>query len=249
MQSFTTALVAMLVAGIAGSVAPPVLAQTDDGATRAALCGSESGSDLAAMHILSGTGDASIDRALIEELNTLSRFYGIRPAFFVYAGNPRTAMATLETHPQTPRTDGTVLYQLGMLKEHLTSAEYGGSIVSGVIAHEFAHILQCSDPDLFLRLASAHGSVKFLELHADFIAGYYMGTKFAAKPWALETLSRKIFELGDTHFNSPGHHGTAEERHIALKAGFRFYLAATRTDIGAVLTEGEAFVTSVFPAY
>ena len=91
--------------------------------------------------------------------------------------------------------------------------------------------------------------MKFLELHADFVAGYYMGTKFGQNPQDLETLSRKIFELGDNNFTNVGHHGTPQERHIALRAGFRYYVTNPRSDITAALAEGEAFVTSVFPDF
>ncbi len=213
------------------------------------LCGTDAGFDLQSLNILSGTGTPSIDHALVQELQAQSRFFRLRPAFFVYSGGIQNAMATPEVFPQTPGTDGTVLYQLDLLTEHLNSAYYGGSIVAGVIAHEFAHIIQFSDPALYRRLSKAHSTVKFLELHADFIAGYYMGTKFGHKPEDLETLARKIFELGDNNFTNVGHHGTPQERHVALRAGFRFYTTNPDSDISAALTEGEAFVTSVFPDF
>jgi hypothetical protein len=213
------------------------------------LCGSNAGFDLQSLNLLGGTGTPSIDRALVQELKAQSQFFQVRPAFYVYSGGAQNAMATPEVFAATPGTDGTVLYQLDLLNEHLTSAYYGGSIVSGVIAHEFAHIIQFANPDLYDRLLDRHSSVKFLELHADFMAGYFMGTKFADRPQDLETLARKIFELGDNDFTNPGHHGTPQERHIALQAGFRYYVTNTDRDIAAALAEGETFVTSVFPDF
>lgn len=224
-------------------------AQADENDRVIVLCGSDAGFDLHSLNILSGTGTPSLDRALIQELNALSKFFNVRPAFFVYSNGIQNAMATPEVFPHTPQTDGTVLYQLDLLNEHLNSAHWGGSIVSGVIAHEFAHIIQFSQPGLYDRLLKSHGTVKFLELHADFMAGYYMGTKFGDKPGDLETLSRKIFELGDNNFTNPGHHGTPQERHIALKAGFRYYVANPKSEVAAALAEGESFVTNVFPAF
>lgn len=210
------------------------------------LCGSDAGFDLQSLNILSGTGTPSIDRALVQELQAQSSFFRVRPAFYVYSSGIQNAMATPEIFPSTPETDGTVLYHLDLLTEHLNSAHYGGSIVAGVIAHEFAHILQFSEPGLYERLLDRHGTVKFLELHADFIAGYYMGTKFGDRPQDLETLSRKIFELGDNNFTNIGHHGTPQERHVALRSGFRYYVNNPDSDIAAALAEGEAFVSSVF---
>ena len=213
------------------------------------LSSNDTGFDLQSLNLLTGTGDPSIDRALVQELQAQSRFFGVRPAFYVYSGWVQNAMATSEVFEDTPDTDGTVLYQLDLLTQHLRSAHYGGSIVAGVIAHEFAHIMQFSDPALYNRLSKAHSTVKFLELHADFMAGYYMGTKFSDRPRDLETLSRKIFELGDNNFNNVGHHGTPQERHVALRAGFRYYATNPHSGVQNALREGEAFVTSVFPDF
>ena len=224
-------------------------ATADDHDQPTILGGRASGFDLQALNILSGTGTPALDRALIQELQAQSAFFRLRPAFFVFNSGERTAVATAQVFPQTPGTDGTVLYHLGLLEEHLNSGYWGGSIVAGVIAHEFAHIVQFSDRDLYQRLRSRHGTVKFLELHADFIAGYYMGTKFADNPDDLDTLARQIFEFGDNAFDNVGHHGTPQERHVALMAGFRYYLKNPNGSVSAALTEGEAFVTSVFAAY
>ncbi|MEI4194485.1 hypothetical protein [Roseovarius sp. E0-M6] len=227
----------------------PSAAQSNHADRPVVLCGTDAGFDLHSLRLLSGTGTPSIDRALIEELQAQSAFFGVRPAFYVYAQGIQNAMATQQTFPSTPGTDGTILYQLDLLEAHLTSARFGGSIVSGVIAHEFSHILQMQDQGIFDRLQNRHDTVKFLELHADFMAGYYMGTKFSQQPDDLDTLSRKIFELGDNNFTNIGHHGTPQERHVALRAGFRYYLENPTRDIAAALTEGEAFVTDVFPNY
>ena len=227
----------------------PRAASADTGQSPIVLCGSDAGFDLHSLTLEQSTGTPALDRALIQELHAQSAFFGVRPAFYLYSDGIQNAMATPEIFPQTPGTDGTVLYQMDLLSDHLTSAHWGGSIVAGVIAHEFAHIMQFSDPARYSRLLDHHGTVKFLELHADFMAGYYMGTKFADKPQDLETLARKIFELGDNNFTSIGHHGTPEERHVALRAGFRYYLQHPQNDVTAALAEGEAFVTSVFAAY
>ncbi|UXX84547.1 hypothetical protein [Roseovarius pelagicus] len=224
-------------------------AGADDQEQPIVLCGTDAGFDLQSLNILSGTGTLAIDRALVQELMAQSRFFRVRPAFFVYSGGIQNALATPEVFPQTPGTDGTILYQLDLLTEHLNSAYFGGSIVAGVIAHEFTHIIQFSDRDLYSRLSKAHSTVKFLELHADFVAGYYMGTKFSHRSEDLETLARKIFELGDNNFTNIGHHGTPQERHVALRAGFRYYVNNPNSNITAALVEGEAFVTSVFPDF
>jgi len=56
-----------------------------------------------------------------------------------------------------------------------------------------------------------------MELHADFIAGWVL----AQHPVPHEDgPARTLFELGDTDFKNPAHHGQPELRAAMVRAGF-----------------------------
>ncbi|MGD9918500.1 MAG: hypothetical protein AB7U46_10795 [Paenirhodobacter sp.] len=213
------------------------------------LCASGGGAEMDELNRVSGTGTAALDRALSEELNSQSRFFNLRPAFYIYTGGLANAFATLRTFPETPQTDGSILYQKALLLQHLSQGALGGSVVAGVIAHEFSHIAQYHHAALFQRLRDRHRSVKFVELHADYMAGFYMGNKFADSPEQIDTFAQALFELGDDHFSQIGHHGTPEQRYVAMKAGFNYYRSFPGRGIEPALLEGEAFIREYFPAF
>lgn len=81
----------------------------------------------------------------------------------------------------------------------------------GVLAHEFAHVLQ------YVR--GNNLPTKLKELHADFLAGYYLGRK-RLMSGAVERFARALFEMGDFEFWNPNHHGTPQERVQAMSAGY-----------------------------
>jgi predicted metalloprotease len=87
-----------------------------------------------------------------------------------------------------------------------------------VLAHEFGHYLQFrsratfSDPTAVVR-----------ELQADCLAGYTMAlTRVRSKDHAgfLERTFELAAALGDNAVYDPDHHGTPEQRVIALKTGY-----------------------------
>lgn len=189
------------------------------------------------------SGDSNLDRILAAELITQSKFYGKRPAFMLYAGSDHNAFATTRT--EMAGTQGSILYNLEFLKSHLLSTEWGGAVVSGIIAHEFAHIFQFFT-DYMTRLASLHKTVKFQELHADFLSGFYMGRKHSASPIKLDDYFDKFYELGDYKFDSKDHHGTRAERYFAIKAGYNLSLGNRGKDVHFAAAQGEAFLKEYF---
>ena len=92
--------------------------------------------------------------------------------------------------------------------------------VMATIAHEFGHIAQYRS-GVIDKLENAHSTVKYVELHADLLLGYYLGVRKREEPtlsmWAS---GHSLFEIGDYDFNHPQHHGTPRERISAAEAGF-----------------------------
>ena len=202
------------------------------------LCASTSGatSGIEIEELLKSSGNPELDKGLISEMNLQSAFFGYRPAFILYSGGEKNAFATPEEMPQTRGTDGTIFYNLEMLKEQLLVPKWGGAILSGVIAHEFGHIYQNFGKALG-RLRALGTTVKFVELHADFLSGFYMGGKdrnIDVKPYA-----DAFFKIGDYEFTQADHHGTPEERYFVLKAGYNFRRSQTSATIASASDQAE----------
>jgi hypothetical protein len=107
----------------------------------------------------------------------------------------------------------------------------GGYAVAGIMAHEFAHILQ------FDKESELSGKAR--ELHADFMAGYYLGKKSYFAPTNVRAFAVSLFEKGDYAFRSPSHHGTPQERVNAMVAGVQ----SANLDLDDAYETGERFVS------
>lgn len=193
--------------------------------------------------ILKTSGDTNLDRILTAEMIAQSKFFGLRPAFLLYSGSNQNAFATADT--LMPGTNGTILYNLPFLKSQLLSTKWGGAVVSGVIAHEFGHIYQFFS-DYMKRLEALHKTVKFQELHADFLSAFYMGKKHAASPLDLNDYFDQFYNLGDYQFDRKDHHGTKAERYFAIKAGYNLALGNPGKDIAFAAAQGETFLKEYF---
>lgn len=203
------------------------------------LCATRTGSGLEVGTLLKTTGNPQLDKSLISEMSMQSAFYGYRPAFVLYSGGEKNAAAVNKTLADYPQTDGTILYNIDMLREQLSVSRWGGSILAGVIAHEFAHIYQYHN-DYYSRLLGLDQTVKFVELHADFLSGFYMGGKSGSIE--VKDYANAFFEIGDYEFNAPAHHGTPAERYLALKAGFNLRIRNKSTSVRDAATEAVAFL-------
>jgi hypothetical protein len=176
-----------------------------------------------------GSGDARFDQALGIMLADLAGRFQARPGFGFYDDNGnRNALALKES--QLPGSQGTVLFGREMLATVLRDNAHGDMFVMGICAHEFGHIVQFFSA-YHTRLTGAHSTVKLVELHADFLSGYYIGLRnveYSSRE--LVSLGHAWKTLGDSDYTNINHHGTAEERLQAIEAGFTF--ARERPDFG-----------------
>ncbi len=166
------------------------------------------------------SGDARFDRALGMLLADLAGRFQVRPGFGLYNdGTTPNALALEES--QLPNSRGTVLFGRQMLRHGLRDA-HGDMFVMGICAHEFGHIVQFLST-YHTRLTRGHATSKLVELHADFLSGYYIGLRGVQyTSQELVTLGRSWATLGDSAYTNQQHHGTAEERLQAIEAGFTF---------------------------
>jgi hypothetical protein len=93
---------------------------------------------------------------------------------------------------------------------------YGNERVKAILAHEFAHAVQ-----YHAGLQNIWTGGKKIELHADFLAGYYMGRNGLIAKGKLTSFSEEFYELGDYEFYLEDHHGTPEERRCSFLEGYR----------------------------
>lgn len=96
-------------------------------------------------------------------------------------------------------------------------------------AHEFAHVWVYQD-GLFEKIRGGQKTVKRVELHADFLAGFYLGLRKRDNPQAsFWSAGMRRWQSGDTEFHNVHHHGQPDERLAAAEAGFKLGYLEGRT--------------------
>lgn len=95
-----------------------------------------------------------------------------------------------------------------------------------IVGHEFAHVYQVRK-NLTERLMVAEPTGKFIELHADFMAGWFMSQRHNLTTDILQFVANVLFERGDQAVGLSGHHGTKADRFSAVLQG---YLRSAGTD-------------------
>ena len=88
-----------------------------------------------------------------------------------------------------------------------------------IMGHEFAHIYQARK-NLTDALLAANSKGKLVELHSDFMAGWFMSKRNNVDRDSLNVVANALFSRGDNGVNEPGHHGTKPERYAAVLQGF-----------------------------
>jgi hypothetical protein len=152
------------------------------------------------------------------EANLLRQVFGVNPNIFFMddEDSPNAYALPIDTLDNYYKT---VTFGKTLVWEHHLKEGFKNVGLSIVMAHEWGHVLQFKlEPDL-------PKTGKSKELHADFLAGFYLSRKQAALPgWVswpdVQNCARTLFDIGDYSFNSPQHHGTPEERFIAFSAGY-----------------------------
>lgn len=165
--------------------------------------------------IIYSSGNELLDRALTRALYRLSQDFEVLPGFG-YLPEINTALATQST--RLARADGTVLFGLPFLKQLLQRPEHPDACVVSVCAHEFAHIYQYKTGLIKILRQSRQ---KAIELHADFLSGWFAGVRKRNNPdypaVVFAALARDIqAQLGANRET----HGTPEQRGTAVERGF-----------------------------
>jgi hypothetical protein len=160
--------------------------------------------------LYNSTGNPNWDAGLTGEIHLAETGFMVHPNFgIIQDGNSPNAFAMPRvTNPNFP--DGTVAFGINLLRNELGSTGTGCS-TAAIVAHEYAHILQFK--------AGGVPQGKYSELHADFLAGWYIGNRGRWVPTNAFSSMFSFYQKGDYSFNSPGHHGTPDQRAAAFRAG------------------------------
>lgn len=193
------------------------------------------GYDMRRSETVSSSGDHRLDRALIAELKNIIDIIPVDPGFKYIRDDSPNAFATTDTY--VAGTRGTVLLGLNLIRQEMHSSEYGGVAVAGISAHECGHIFQFFSP--YVRRLGGY-TAKYVELHADFLAGYYMGRRREFSSDRIAVFARSVFNKGDYNFNHPSHHGTPDQRFEAMKRGYEIGSGGTAFEVAA--EDGADFV-------
>jgi hypothetical protein len=166
--------------------------------------------------VLASSGDRGFDYALAQTLSRITDTFHVLPGFAYFDGP--NAYATRVA--RMVRADGTVLFGQLYLRKLLALPEHPDVAVTAVCAHEFGHIFQYKLRLEKVLLANQR-TTKRLELHADYLAGFYAGTLKLIKPaYPAAVFATQKYSSGDWNVNSPTHHGTPDERAAAIVRGF-----------------------------
>jgi hypothetical protein len=168
----------------------------------------------------SKSGDDQFDAALIQELKVIEQVIpGINPGFqFVKAHNAFTTAETI-----IRGTQGTVWIGIDFVRnlaESKTTNTDGGIAVAGVLAHECAHVFQLASSDLLKDLLRGQANAVLAELHADFLAGYYLAKKRNVTPEKLTIMQKVFVYQGAYDRRDPYYHGTPGLRGAAMDTGY-----------------------------
>jgi uncharacterized protein len=94
--------------------------------------------------------------------------------------------------------------------------QHGDAALAYILAHEYAHAAQIAG-------RSRLRNITQIELQADCLAGYYMGSMpdVTFDQQDIEEIAGIAFQVGDYEFNNRQHHGTPKERAQAVLSGFQ----------------------------
>ena len=195
------------------------------------------------------TGNAALDRALDASIKRLSDVFGQVPAFGFYREEDHPdigAMNAFATPESTniPGTWGTIGFGTQLFQREMTRFDQGGSTIVAIIAHEFGHIWAMRNGTID-QMNNGQHTVRRSELHADFLAGYFLGMRKKANPsLSLQAAGDLFNRLGDYNTQSRNHHGTPKERVAASEEGFKVGYLQNRDSKYAV-SAGLEYIRSI----
>ena len=200
--------------------------------------------DLQTIDLIPRSGDGKTDHWLGRALLRLAKTFDVNPGCGFYddgtGGVHPGENAFASREQKVAGTEGTVLFGQELFRHTMRRNEDGIAVLA-IFAHEFGHIAQFRS-GVDRSLHAGQSTVKLVELHADFLAGFYLARRKAEIPdLRLWSAGDVIHGFGDNNFTGPIHHGTPEERIRAMEEGYTFGGGAAPS-FATAMNVGESFV-------
>ncbi len=160
------------------------------------------------------TNNVLLDNILNTEYSMLTKVFQVNLDFYIL-DDSEGSNAYFTSRCSGDKCDGSILLGTNLMSEEISKSS-GPESIKAIMAHEFGHALQ--------NLMGWGGIGKQKELHADFLAGYYIGLKSYIIRQNVDMFTKQFFSIGDNDFFSIYHHGTSKERACSFLEG---YLCAT----------------------
>lgn len=167
--------------------------------------------------LINTSGDEQFDQELRRGRDQIESEFEVRPRFYYYSGG--NAWASSKRCDKG--SDGTVRFGLELLRE-VQMIRHSMAAALAICAHEYAHIYQFGHIELYRRLQNNLPSF-CRELHADFMAGYFLRLYRNVNPSINEEVVRQQFEsMGGSmsDYIPEDFHGTKQQRCKAVVAGY-----------------------------
>jgi hypothetical protein len=198
------------------------------------------------------TGDRTLDRDLDRALTVVADLFGVNPAFGFYDPSQfrgadddpdswiMNAWASAES-TDIRGTWGTVGFGWDLFHKEFFEFDNSGTSIITIVAHEFAHTWQQKSGNI-VRLREGHPRKS--EINADFLAGYFLGTRKRANPiLKFQKAGDLLQRLGRKSSGQPNRtHGDEMERLDAAEAGFRIAYVGKK-DLNHALKAGLEYVS------
>ncbi|WP_426168583.1 hypothetical protein [Pseudoduganella sp. R-34] len=186
---------------------------------------------------LAGSGSRTADQVIARESVFLNRYFGVSPRWQYHDDDGHDEALTLRDANGVYITIGKSLIE----HEIAANSEEWSSVLIGILAHEWAHAFQYD-----------HGLQErayLWETHADYMAGWYLGTREAAESVQLNVaafaraLAKRANRSG--YFDEDSH-GSPAQRTTAMYAGVEFgrndYVTGYRPNVATAAGAGYAYV-------
>lgn len=182
------------------------------------------------------TNDPYIDRELDRAMVIVADLMQVRPAFGFYEPGSLIKPDELENWKlnawASPRdtdiagTKGTVCFATDLFRQEFYENDRTGTTVITIIAHEFAHIAQLYRGYFDkLKIGSPHKR----EINADYLTGYFLGTRMSQNPKLEFKKAGEYFVHHGEDGRANRTHGNSKERLDAAEAGFRLAYLQKKT--------------------
>lgn len=185
------------------------------------LQGNNTSTDLTNEKVSVRTGNQDLDNSLVEDITALDTNFGISvPVYFINNGDdnafftPRKFpnLIVLDGGDQYSNVTGSIFLDVSLLIREFKENNGSRMSLPAIVGHEAAHGMQYRNRFPY--------NGKFMELHADLMAGWFVGYRGIFRPQNVEQAAMALYKRGDYDFFNEDHHGTPQERARAFGIGY-----------------------------